>query len=198
MNRNDSNLSRMLSTVALATLLAVGCGGSESAASSEVAAPETLTQSAQAAQSGAEVMLDLEAPEATPEVEVARLEPLAPEPTPELGAHAGLTLRRMEVTRTIEGREPIDGGANFVASHDKLYAFVDIRNDTDELAFVHITFERPDGRTTGHVELDIPANVGRWRTWAFTRHAQMSGDWTAVLATDEGVVIGRVPFTIEG
>lgn len=203
MNRNDSILSRIFTTygavsfVAMATVLSAGCGGGEGSASAEVAAPETLAQSAQVAQSGAETTLELDAPQAAPEV-VARLEPAAPEPSPELGAHAGVTVRRMAVTRTIEGREPVDGGTTFVASHDKLYAFVDIRNEGDELEIVHVTFERPDGRTTGHVELDIPANVGRWRTWAFTRHAQMPGDWVAVLATDDGVVIGRVPFSVEG
>ena len=45
--------------------------------------------------------------------------------------------------------------------------------------------------------LEIPGAARRWRTWAFTRNANVAGDWEALLVTEDGDVIGRHPFAIE-
>jgi hypothetical protein len=50
---------------------------------------------------------------------------------------------------------------------------------------------------SGGVELEIPASVPRWRTWAYTRHAKTPGLWRVEIRDDEGTLMGALPFEIE-
>jgi len=131
-------------------------------------------------------------------VETPAIEDEPPPPVePELRAHADVTLRRMALSRTIEAREPVDAGDVFGASSDRLYAFFDIRNGSEEEQTFTVTFEGPAGRSTGHVELTVPAEVPRWRTWAWTRNATEPGDWVAEIRSADGTLLGSHDFTIE-
>ncbi len=132
---------------------------------------------------------------ATPSV--ARTEAPAPVRETELRDVDGLSLRRAAMTRGVENREPTDATDLFVSSDERLYAHMAVRNTSDDTRFLYVTFERPDGTTTGHVELEIPANVYRWRTWAYTRHAQMPGEWTTIVRDADDHLVAEIPFTID-
>ncbi|MEM9190340.1 MAG: hypothetical protein AAGF12_14240 [Myxococcota bacterium] len=111
-------------------------------------------------------------------------------------AHEALTLRRLEVTRSIEGREPLDPGTSFSSVQAPLFAFIDCANEGAEDQELMVTFEHESGRTAGHVALEIPAEVPRWRTWMRSSHVTVPGAWEAVVRVD-GEVIGRQPFVVE-
>ena len=53
----------------------------------------------------------------------------APAPRPSTGA---FSIRRMQVTSGIDQREPIDHPSLFDAGSERVYAFVDVANPTDE------------------------------------------------------------------
>lgn len=123
-------------------------------------------------------------------------EPVIEERTPELSSAEGVTVRRMMLARTIEDREPVSPSTEFRATSDRLYAFFDIRNEADADATFLVTFDGPDGRSAGHVELSVPADVGRWRTWAYTRNATEPGEWVAQLHDVDGNLLASQAFII--
>lgn len=118
-------------------------------------------------------------------------------PTPELYAEDGLTLRRFALSRSVEGREPIDSAFSFPAAEAPLYAFVDVANANGDERSVRVIFESPTGEQMGMVDLDIPNEVSRWRTWAYSRMITEPGQWEAIVETDEGELLGRISFEIE-
>jgi hypothetical protein len=117
--------------------------------------------------------------------------------TPELRSAEGVTLRRLALTRRIEGREPVMPGTTFAASSERLYAFVEASSTSDEARELVVSFFGPDHRHTGVVTLTIPADAPRWRTWAYTAHANEPGAWTAEIRTKDGALVGRQRFVIE-
>ncbi|RLB48802.1 MAG: hypothetical protein DRJ42_22430 [Deltaproteobacteria bacterium] len=133
---------------------------------------------------------------ADPEPVVESAEALSA-PAPELYAEDGLTLRRFALSRSVEGREPIDAAFSFPLEEAPLYAFVDIANSTDEERSVRVVFESPSGERMGMVDLGVPSEVGRWRTWAYSRMITEPGAWEATVETDGGELLGRISFEIE-
>ncbi len=115
---------------------------------------------------------------------------------PELFADRGLQVRRMRLATEIEAREPVDPRVTFSVG-ERVHAFFELRNDALEGRELEVHLVGPSGRMTGGVVLEIPAEARRFRTWAFTRNANVVGDWEAQLVTEQGDVIGRHPFTIE-
>jgi hypothetical protein len=59
-----------------------------------------------------------------------------------------------------------------------------------------VFFVGPSGKVSGGVELDVPANVPRWRTWAFTRFADEVGLWRVEVRNPAGVLLGALPFEV--
>ena len=119
-----------------------------------------------------------------------------PEREPSLRTVDGVSVRRMMLSRAIEEREPVSPSTEFRASSDRLYAFFDLRNEGDEEASFLVTFEGPGGRSAGHIELRVPANAPRWRTWAYTRNATEPGEWVAQLHDVDGHLLGSRAFII--
>ena len=115
----------------------------------------------------------------------------------ELRSAEGVTLRRLALTRRIEGREPVMPGTTFAASSERLYAFVEASSTADEARELVVSFFGPDHRHTGVVTLTIPADAPRWRTWAYTAYANEPGAWTAEVRTKDGALVGRQRFVIE-
>ncbi|AKF05170.1 DUF2914 domain-containing protein [Sandaracinus amylolyticus] len=113
--------------------------------------------------------------------------------------HGELRVRRLVLTRGIEGREPIDelDALELDERLERVYAFLDVANDADEARALTITFEREGGdEVTGHVDLEVPARVGRWRTWAFTRHIDRAGTWRVVVRDDAGRELASHTFDV--
>ena len=152
-------------------------------------APEqSATAEATAAAASATAPSNVPAP--TPAEEANAIE------SAELSEHAGVALRRLEVSRSIEDREPVNPSNRFSLGGE-LYAFVDASNSSDEEQSLRVTFEGPEGRSAGHVTLTIPAHVPRWRTWARTRNIGAPGEWFAEVRSADGTLVGRRPFTVQ-
>ena len=212
---NVSTTTRSLGLMGL--LLALGCGDAEanegavSAASTSATSTSVSTPPSPAAHTAERAPT---APSALPTAVVAPSEvpsstltassrPSAgsgsssTSSTPELRSAEGVTLRRLALTRRIEGREPVTPGTTFAASSERLYAFVEASSTADESRELVVSFFGPDHRHTGVVTLTIPADAPRWRTWAYTAHANEPGAWTAEVRTKDGALVGRQRFVIE-
>lgn len=104
----------------------------------------------------------------------------------------------MQVTSGIDRREPIDHPSRFDESElgaDRIYAFVEVENPTDTPRQLEVTFENGQ-RSTGHVVLEIPAHMPRYRTWAWTRLSRSPGEWTAFVRDEDGTVVAHDDFEI--
>jgi len=193
----NSPLFRTALTVVLATLTIAGCGERGSAPSPEPSA--SLPASSEPSPASAII----EVPPANVVAEVVAPEPVVEDaeslaaPMPELYSEGGLTLRRFALSRDVSNREPIDPAFAFANQEAPLFAFVDVANATDEERSVRVIFESPSGEQMGMVDLDIPNEVPRWRTWAYSRMITEPGTWEAVVETDEGELLGRISFEIE-
>ena len=101
----------------------------------------------------------------------------------------------MQVTSGIDRREPIDHPTAFDDSEDRIYAFVDVANPTDEPRELEVTFENGQ-RSTGHVTLEVPPHSARFRTWAWTRLTRSPGEWSAIIRDESGTVLAQDDFEI--
>jgi len=122
-----------------------------------------------------------------------------PEPAaePRVETIDGVTIQRLVTASEIDGREPVDPRAAFFPSDEKVYAFVEVSNESESAKRLLVHFIGPEGKVSGGVELEIPAGVPRWRTWAFTRHFDTPGPWQVEIRDDEGRVLGALPFEVE-
>ena len=126
-------------------------------------------------------------------------EPDVPEPAaePRVETIDGVTIERLVTASEIDGREPVDPRAAFFTSDEKVYAFVEVSNESESAKLLLVHFIGPEGRVSGGVELEIPAAVPRWRTWAFTRHFDTPGPWRVEIRDPEGGILGALPFEVE-
>lgn len=132
----------------------------------------------------------IQTPQVAPEPEVESYEPVL--------ASGDVRVRRLIVATGIEGHEPTGASDVFeLGAQRRLYAFVDAVNETDEPVQVRVTFEPERGESAGHVTLNVPASVSRYRTWAYTRHVYTEGRWHVVVRDTEGRVLARRPFDVE-
>src|SRR5690606_13769584 len=118
--------------------------------------PASIGEQAQAPKTAA-APAALDSPE-PPESGAHAMEPTrgAPvEPPVQLGSSDGLTLRRLVVATGVTDREPVGPAGAFDAG-SPVYAFVDTSNASAAGRELLVTFEGPEGRTVGHVRLDIP------------------------------------------
>jgi hypothetical protein len=101
------------------------------------------------------------------------------------------------LTPSVEGREPREPRTSFDRDETgRIYAFVELENETRAPGEIIVAFEPPDGGALrGNVKLEVGPHA-RWRTWAFTRSAREVGAWTAVVMTENGEVIARAPFEV--
>jgi hypothetical protein len=112
----------------------------------------------------------------------------------------GLRVRRLLVATGIEDREPTGVSDAFDGEDARLYAFVDLANRGDATE-VDVSFEPEvvshDAHLSGLVTLEVPGEVGRHRTWAWSRGVHAPGRWSVVVRDLEGHELARTPFTIE-
>jgi hypothetical protein len=114
-----------------------------------------------------------------------------PEPT----EPAPLKLKRILFAESIASREPVDPEETFAASQvDKLYAFVEVVNDTKQKSKIVVRFIPPSG-SPSKVTLDV-GDKSRWRTWALRRGVAAVGTWTVTVSDAGGNEIGRRTFEV--
>lgn len=183
----------------------VGCRGNEAATSHDTPAATTPTESPRP------VAVQTAVPIAAGTTSVQPATPPAPSTTaaPDARANAkasrpaskqataagALRVKRLVVTRKVEAREPVDTKDTFALDGAPLYAFVEMENRTADASQIVITFEKP-GTSAGHIELGVPANQARWRTWGMTRGIKDTGDWDVVVRTTEGAELARTSFAV--
>ena len=133
-------------------------------------------------------VLDVEQP---PVVEEERLF------EPDLQSADGITIRRLITAPAIEHREPVAASAVFGRHEERVYAFIEVSNESTEDKVLLVHFIGPEGHVSGGIELDIPSASPRWRTWAHTRHAKKPGLWRVEIRTADGTLLGALPFEVE-
>lgn len=110
---------------------------------------------------------------------------------------AGLTVKRLVVTRSIDNREPTEAGTLSASDEGPLMAFVEIENKADVADSVAITFEREGQKSVGHIKLEVPAKNSRWRTWGKTRQVRSPGTWIVRVRTSTGTELAAKTFVVE-
>ena len=93
--------------------------------------------------------------EATP----AEAKPIETSPSfePELESLDGLTIERLVTAPEVERREPVAASSVFGAHDERVYAFVEVRNESDDDKTLLVHFIGPEGQVSGGIELRIPA-----------------------------------------
>lgn len=106
-----------------------------------------------------------------------------------------LKVKRIQFAESIDSREPVDPEETFAGSEvDKLYAFVELSNETKQKSKIVVRFIPPSG-SSSKVTLDV-GDKARWRTWALRRGVKAVGTWTVVVSDAEGNEIGRRTFEV--
>lgn len=106
-----------------------------------------------------------------------------------------LKVKRIQFSESIAAREPVDPEETFAGSEvDKLYAFIELTNETKQKTKVVVRFIPPSG-SSSKVTLDV-GDKSRWRTWALRRGVKAVGTWTVVVSDAEGEEIGRRTFEV--
>lgn len=113
------------------------------------------------------------------------------------GETSELAVQRLVVAEGIADREPQEENTRFGASNEGLYAFAELANDRAAARRVSVVFRHEGGREVGHVELEIPGNVPRWRTWARSHLVTQPGQWRAILRNADGTELASAAFTVE-
>ncbi|MEZ4288423.1 MAG: DUF2914 domain-containing protein [Polyangiales bacterium] len=121
----------------------------------------------------------------------------ADDAVPELSSARGVSLNRMMTTSDIVSREPESEQSVFAVDNERIYAFLDVANESDESVNLVVRFFGPNGEVTGDVFVEVPPNVRRWRTWAYSSHVHSEGDWYAEVRLDDGEQIGRLAFVLD-
>ncbi len=117
--------------------------------------------------------------------------------TPEATAPVPLRVKRIQFAESIASREPVDPEETFVAGDtDKLYAFIELSNETKKKSKIVVRFIPPGG-SSSKVTLDV-GDKSRWRTWALRRGVKATGTWTVTVSDADGHEIGRRSFEVTG
>ena len=109
---------------------------------------------------------------------------------------AEVKVDRFVLATGVEQREPTGETDVFDTEDKKIFAFVQLANQSEPYAF-EVHFENVDGPSSRYgVKLQVPTAV-RFRTWAWTQIRRSPGKYRAVLRTLEGAEIASREFTIE-
>ncbi len=108
---------------------------------------------------------------------------------------AALRIKRLVVTQAVEDREPVEV-TDVVDAETPIIAFLEVASGAVEEQQVVVTFEHEEGHSVGLVNLSVPGNKPRWRTWGRTYNIKQDGRWTAVVRDSRGEELGRTKFTV--
>jgi hypothetical protein len=135
--------------------------------------------------------------ELEPEPKAAALVPSDESFAPETESFDGLTLVRFVTAPDVEQREPTLVSSRFGTDEERIYAFLEAKNESELDKTLSVHFIGPGQEVSGGIELEIPASAPRWRTWAYTRHARTPGLWHVEIRDEGGTLIGALPFEVE-
>jgi len=116
---------------------------------------------------------------------------------PTLQSQDGITIQRLMTAPAVEHREPVAASSVFGGQDETVYAFVDVSNESEEEKTLLVHFIGPQEQVGGGIELRIPPDVPRWRTWAYTKHAKKPGLWRVEIRGVDGTLLGALPFEVE-
>ena len=105
-------------------------------------------------------------------------------------------VKRLVIASAVQEREPVELEEGKVS--EPILAFLELKNIGESESGVVVTFEHESGKKVGFVELSVPAESNRYRTWARTRNIQESGTWTAIVQSKTGEELARKSFTVAG
>ncbi|MEJ7731697.1 MAG: DUF2914 domain-containing protein [Polyangiaceae bacterium] len=107
-----------------------------------------------------------------------------------------LKVTRLVVSKGVAGREPVGASTKFSAeSTDRLFAFVELANESKIDGEVYVTFSPDGGGSSQKIKLDVGPEK-RWRTWASSKKPRTPGGWTATVHDAEGHMLARTTFEV--
>jgi len=106
-----------------------------------------------------------------------------------------LAVKRVTIAKGVLNHEPKDATDTVDAKTEKVYAFVEVDNPQKLPGEITVEFQPPSKKYEGRITLGI-GESSRWRTWAFTRQAHETGEWTAIVRDDRGKELAREKFTV--
>jgi hypothetical protein len=190
---------RITTSILLVFLTGVGCNEAEPFGSVAIegatSTKPTLTSTASPAALKPAREKKLEPPvlavEEAPSIEEER------DFAPTLQTMDGLTIRRLVTAPEVEHREPVAASSFFGRDEERIYAFVEVSNESEDDKVLLVHFIGPNEQVSGGIELGIPASVPRWRTWAHTKHAKKPGLWRVEIRSTDGTLLGALPFEVD-
>jgi hypothetical protein len=192
------NIKRSVSfSIVLAVWTVSGCNDTDSSRSEALERAKSTTPSLTATAPRV-------APQAAKEPDAAKKAPsptgavpeAAPIVEPMLESQDGLVIRRLITAPGVEHREPVAASSFFERADEQVYAFLEVSNESSEGKALWVHFIGPNGQVSGGIELNIPASVPRWRTWAHTKHAKAPGPWRVEVRDVDGALLGALPFEV--
>lgn len=190
------------STLVILTTIAALAVGCDSATSPEPGPLERASSPEPTLTSTVPLAPTSDLPKSAKSVEDPKADPSPPEEIepsheePTLQSEDGITIHRLITAPEVEGREPIAASSVFGHEEEKVYAFLDVSNESPEKKTLTVFFIGPSGKVSGGVELTVPASVPRWRTWAYTRFFDEAGLWRVEVRNAEGTLVGALPFEV--
>ncbi len=107
---------------------------------------------------------------------------------------SALRVKRIQFTEKISSREPVEPEETFSADTSKLFAFIELANDTKEKTKIVVTFVPPMG-SPSNVTLDV-GDKARWRTWAQRKSPKAVGTWKVIVKDMAGNELGHRSFEV--
>jgi len=121
--------------------------------------------------------------------------PAAPAPAVTAAAPAAsLNIARMEISSSVENREPAGIAATFPATTEKVYCYLDIKNVPKDTT---ITYVWTLGSNEMRKDTQQVKKSSRWRTWANKGINGMKGDWKVDVLDESGALLKSAAFKVE-
>ena len=130
------------------------------------------------------------------DAEDTKAEKVAAAPDPKEVTSLAPQVSRLVIASDIKEREPVE--LTDAKIEEPVVAFVELKNSEEEEMGVVVTFEHAGGTKVGFVELTVPGNSPRFRTWARTRNIKTPGEWTAIVTSKSGEELARKTFQVAG
>lgn len=107
---------------------------------------------------------------------------------------SALRVKRIQFSEKISSREPVEPEETFSSDTSKLFAFIELANDTKEKTKIVVTFVPPMG-SPSKVTLDV-GDKARWRTWAQRKSPKAVGTWKVIVKDLAGNELGHRSFEV--